>query len=165
MLQEVFLDLIGRYSDDSTFNMQCWQEIADHYSAKNRHYHNLQHIENMLEELEEVKQEIQQMDSLLFSIYYHDIIYQATRSDNEYQSALLFKKRISQTKFEYIEYCFQQIEATKKHQESDDYDTNILLDVDLSILGKNQAIYEKYCQQICQEYKIYPKFLYRKGRK
>ena len=127
MLQEVFLDLIGRYSDDSTFNIQYWQEIADHYSAKNRHYHNLQHIENMLEELEEVKQEIQQMDSLLFSIYYHDIIYQATRSDNEYQSALLFKKRISQTKFEYIEYSFQQIEATKKHQESDDYDTNILL--------------------------------------
>ena len=145
--------------------MECWEEIAVCYNAKNRHYHNLQHLENMLHELEVAKQEVQKMDSLLFSIYYHDIVYQATRSDNEYQSALLFKKQISQTNFKNIEYCFLQIEATKTHEQSKDHDTNILLDIDLSILGQSQNIYKKYCQQIRQEYRIYPNLLYRRGRK
>lgn len=164
MLQGQFLDLIGKYSNDDTFNARCWKEIATNYNSKSRYYHNLRHLENMLQELEIVKQEIQQMDNVLFSIYYHDIIYKPTKSDNEYQSALFFKKRITQTDFEEIEYCFRQIEATKTHEKSEDKDTNILLDIDLSILGQRQDIYEEYCQQIRQEYRIYPNFLYRKGR-
>lgn len=165
MLKERFFDLISKYCDDPTFNTRCWEEITKCYTAKNRYYHNLQHLENMLQELEMVKQEVKHMDSLLFSIYYHDIVYQATRSDNEHQSALLFKQQISPTNFNNIEYCFLQIEATKAHERSEDYDTNILLDLDLSILGKSQAIYKKYCQQIRQEYRIYPNMLYRRGRK
>lgn len=165
MLQKQFLDLISKYSKNTSFNDECWREIATHYSSKDRHYHNLKHLENMLQELEEVKQDVREMDSILFSIFYHDIIYKATKSDNEYQSALLFKKRISQTNFKQIEYCFQQIEATKAHDLSEDSDTNLLIDIDLSILGQNWEVYETYCQQIRQEYRIYPNFMYRKGRK
>ncbi|MEM8523447.1 MAG: hypothetical protein AAGG68_02330 [Bacteroidota bacterium] len=165
MLKKRFLDLIGNYSNDLSFNMECWEEIAAHYCSKPRHYHNLQHLEDMLQELETVKQDVQEMDSILFSIFYHDIIYKATQSDNEYQSALLFKKRISKTNFEHIEYCFQQIEATKMHQLSEDRDTNFLIDIDLAVLGQEWKTYEEYCQQIRREYRIYPNFMYRKGRK
>ncbi|MGE5944923.1 MAG: hypothetical protein ACM31G_11355, partial [Flavobacteriales bacterium] len=42
--------------------------------------------------------------------------------------------------------------------------TNILLDLDLSILGKSPEEYKKYCENIKKEYHIYPDFMYRKGR-
>ena len=47
---------------------------------------------------------------------------------------------------------------------SDDNDTNILLDIDLSILGENPMKYKEYCENIRKEYQIYPDFIYRKGR-
>lgn len=58
-----------------------------------------------------------------------------------------------------------QIEATKEHKLSNDNDTNLLLDIDLSILGKSTAEYRKYCDNIRKEYLMYPDFMYNKGRK
>lgn len=165
MLKNQFLDLIGKYSNNKDYNQECWNEIEKNYSAKSRHYHNLEHIENMLIELDNVKSKIEDLDSLLFAIYYHDIIYKATKNDNEYQSALIFKKRISKTSFTNLSKCMAQIEATKEHKLSNDYDTNILLDIDLSILGKSTKEYQKYCEDIRKEYIIYPDFMYKRGRK
>ena len=164
MLKETFINLINKYSDNKEYNTKCWLEIEKAYSSKSRHYHNLDHLENMLVELEKVKTVIEDIDSLLFSIFYHDIVYKATKSDNEYQSALLFEKRISKTSFSQIDKCKTQIELTKEHKSSMDADTNFLLDIDLSILGKSPEVYKKYTEDIRKEYKIYPDFMYRKGR-
>jgi len=156
---------MSKYSDDESYNLKCWNEIEKNYSSKSRHYHNLEHLENMLVELDKVKQQVNNLDSLLFAIYYHDIIYTPTKSDNEHQSALLFKNRISKTSFPNLSKCIAQIEATKEHKLSTDKDTNILLDLDLSILGKSREEYQKYCKNIRKEYHIYPDVMYRKGRK
>lgn len=165
MVKEKFLGLIEKYSDDLNYNLDCWTEMERNYSSKSRFYHTLAHIENMVTELEEVADLVKNWDGLLFSIFYHDIIYNATKTDNEHQSALLFEKRISKTSFRHINPCKAQIEATKEHQHADDADTNILLDIDLAILGKNKNRYQEYAQNIRKEYQIYPDFLYRKGRK
>jgi len=165
MLKEQFLNLIEKYSNSKDYNQECWNEIEKNYSSKSRHYHNLEHIENMLIELDNVKPTIEDLDSLLFAIYYHDIIYKSTKNDNEHQSALIFKKRISKTSFTNLSKCMAQIEATKEHKLSNDYDTNILLDIDLSILGKSTKEYQKYCENIRKEYIIYPDYMYKRGRK
>jgi len=164
MIESNFLELIGRYSDDKAFNTQCWKEINQNYNQKSRYYHNLVHIEKMLMELEDVKEKVEKLDAIRFSIYYHDIIYKSTRSDNEYKSAEYFKERVAKTNFSYVEDCFKQIEATKTHKKSDDNDTNILLDLDLSILGSNNEEYQEYCKNVRKEYSIYPDLIYRKGR-
>tara|TARA_R110002051_G_scaffold298997_1_gene366056 strand:+ start:5460 stop:6074 length:615 start_codon:yes stop_codon:yes gene_type:complete len=164
MLKETFINLISKYSDDEAYNTKCWLEIEKAYSSKSRHYHNLDHLKNMLVELEKVKAAVEDIDSLLFSIFYHDIVYKATKSDNEHQSALLFEKRISKTSFSQIDKCKTQIELTKEHKPSMDADTNFLLDIDLSILGKSSEVYKKYTEDIRKEYKIYPDFMYGKGR-
>ena len=57
-----------------------------------------------------------------------------------------------------------QIELTKEHQLATDEDTNFLLDIDLSVLGKNPEEYKQYSDNIRKEYRIYPDFMYRKGR-
>src|SRR5690554_3729785 len=99
MIKEKFLSLLKKYSDNELYNVECWTEIETQYSSKKRYYHNLIHLENMLNELNDVKSQVKDLDTLLFAIYYHDIIYDATKSDNEHQSALLFEERIAETTF------------------------------------------------------------------
>lgn len=165
MIKEKFLDVIRKYSDDEPYNSACWCEIENKYSSKSRYYHTLEHLENMLAELEQVTAYVQYIDTLLFAIYYHDIIYKPTQSNNEHQSALFFQKRIIKTSFPHFCEAMAQIEATKTHQLSTDPDTNIFLDIDLSILGKSPKEYKTYCENIRKEYRIYPDIVYRKGRK
>jgi predicted metal-dependent HD superfamily phosphohydrolase len=119
----------------------------------------------MIVELSKIQSEVNNLDCLLFAIYYHDIVYKSTKGDNEHQSALTFQSRIAKTSFNKLSKCIAQIEATKQHKLSDDNDTNILLDLDLSVLGKSTQEYKKYCENIRKEYRIYPDFMYRKGRK
>jgi predicted metal-dependent HD superfamily phosphohydrolase len=165
MVKEKFLDVMGRYSDKPAYHLECWRELETAYTSRARYYHNLEHLEQLLTELDPVKAQVGELDTLLFAIFYHDIVYKPTKSNNEQQSALLFKKRISQTSFPRLEACIQQIEATKDHKPSLDHDTNILLDLDLSILGKSPKAYQTYRENIRKEFGVYPDFVYRKGRK
>lgn len=164
-IKDKFLTLFRRYSDNEEYNAECWTEIETKYSSKKRYYHNLMHLENMLDELDQVESQVKDLDTTLFTIYYHDIIYDATKNDNEHQSALLFEKRIAETTFVNIAECMAQIESTKEHMLSLDNDTNILLDLDLSILGQSPKEYQQYCENIRMEYHIYPDVVYRNGRK
>ncbi|QED36809.1 hypothetical protein FK178_03375 [Antarcticibacterium arcticum] len=165
MIKQKFLNLIRKYSKNEDYNLDCWNELENNYSSRSRYYHNLEHLENMFSELDKVQSEVKNLDCLLFAIYYHDIIYKSTNSDNEHQSALRFENRISKTSFTKLNECMLQIEATKEHKLSADNDTNILLDLDLTILGKSPEEYKNYSENIRKEYHIYPDFMYRKGRK
>lgn len=164
MVKQMFLNLIQKYSADIDYDLTCWSEIKRAYTANNRHYHTLEHLESMLAELKNVQSEVKQLDTLLFAIFYHDIVYKAIRKDNEEQSAILFAQRIRSTSFADTTACQSMIRATKTHQRSADKDINLLLDLDLSILGKDENSYQEYCKNIKKEYRIFPSFLYRKGR-
>lgn len=164
MLKTKFTTLMEKHSADDEYNVACWNELHLKYTDKSRHYHNLKHLENMLLLLDKVVDQVSNIDTLLFSIFYHDIVYKATKTDNEHQSALLFERHIGKTSFENISASILQIELTKEHLLSEDGDTNILMDLDLSILGSNTEDYDKYQRSIRKEYSIYPDFMYKKGR-
>jgi len=165
MLKQRFLELMKKYSEDEIYNKKCWKEIEEYYTSKSRYYHNLDHLTNLFIEIDEVKDQITDIDSLSFVVYYHDIIYKPTKSDNEHQSALVLKESLSKTSFSNINKCMTIIEHTKEHQLTKDKDTNLLLDMDLSILGQKKEVYIEYINNIRKEYKIYPDFMYHKGRK
>ncbi|MFC4687128.1 hypothetical protein ACFO4P_09305 [Epilithonimonas pallida] len=167
LINSFFSDIISKYSDNEILKTDYWQEIEKSYSQKSRKYHNLIHLENMILELENVKDEISDYDSLLFSIFYHDIIYKATSKDNEEKSAEKAKIKLEKLNVpqEKITRIYNQILATKSHKKSEDSDINFLLDADLAILGQDWKIYENYTQQIRKEYSIYPDFMYKPGRK
>jgi len=166
-LNQKFINLLSKYSDDKMLADEYWKEIKEHYSDKSRYYHNLDHIASMIFELETVKSEIEDWNSVLFSIFYHDIIYKSSANDNEEKSAEIAKNRLQKINLSYtqINKIYNQILATKKHQLSADSETNYLLDADLSILGKSWNEYENYTKQIRKEYSIYPDFMYNPGRK
>ena len=114
-LKEIFSNLLINYTTNSSLINELWDEVEKNYSEKKRHYHTLQHLENLLITLTEVKSEIQHWESILFTLFYHDIIYTALKSDNEENSALLAEKRMQQLSVsnDIIERCKNQILATK----------------------------------------------------
>ena len=166
-LKEIFSNLLINYTTNSSLINELWDEVEKNYSEKKRHYHTLQHLENLLITLTEVKSEIQHWESILFTLFYHDIIYTALKSDNEENSALLAEKRMQQLSVsnDIIERCKNQILATKSHSKSTDSDTNYFTDADLSVLGQPWEIYSLYYKNVRKEYAIYPDFIYNTGRK
>jgi predicted metal-dependent HD superfamily phosphohydrolase len=166
-LKDVFIQLAKKYCDDIAVVDECWCEIEINYTKKKRHYHTLSHIENLWKQLEIVKENIEDWDTVLFTLFYHDVIYNALKKDNEEQSALLAEKRMIQLGISAtsIDKCKKQIIATKQHLKNTDSDTNYFIDADLSILGTNWEIYFKYLNDVRKEYSIYPNLIYKPGRK
>lgn len=166
MIKETYIQLLTNFTNDNSLINEFWTEIEQYYSDKKRLYHNLSHLQNLLLELLEVKHKIENQNTILFTLFYHDIIYNSLKSDNEEQSAELAEKRMKRINVPatIIENCKSQILATKNHRNNSDSDTNFFTDADLSILGKNETIYQTYSKNVRSEYLFYPTEIYNKGR-
>jgi predicted metal-dependent HD superfamily phosphohydrolase len=167
MLKEIFIALCAPYTKDNNLIETCWLEIEKNYCSKGRHYHSLKHLEELFKQLAAVKSQIADWDTVIYSMYYHDIIYDVLHNDNETNSSKYAAKRLAKLGFpaEKIEQCKLQIEATKTHARSADNDTNLFLDADLAVLGKDENRYLDYTNQIRKEFSYYPDFVYNPGRK
>ncbi len=167
ILRDTFIHLVKAFSVDLQLPEALWQEIENAYSDRQRHYHTLAHLENLLRDLTPVKEQIQDWEAVLFALFYHDIVYKATGKGNEEKSAELARKRLESLSFppERTARCVAHILATKGHTGSNDPDTDLFTDADLSVLGKDENAYKEYYQQVRKEYAIYPDLLYKPGRK
>ncbi|MEE9406731.1 MAG: hypothetical protein V3V28_01525 [Polaribacter sp.] len=168
-LYKDWIELAEKYCQDLSVLNTISIKIKKKYSERNRHYHNLQHIDTMLKLAKENASEIKDLDEVLFAIWFHDIIYKSRSKKNEEKSAKYLKKLLRKSKFKGLnnDKIDQLIMATKKHQiiVDTDLDNAFLLDFDLSILGKNWDVYQEYTQQIRKEYRMFPNFLYIPARK
>ena len=167
MLKQLFFQLVTSFTADTGLTETLWVEIEREYSRKKRHYHNLTHLENLYEELSAVRHLISDWDIVLFAMFYHDVVYNVLRQDNEERSATLAEKRLRTlgVQPERITLCCACITATKQHSLSPDQDINFFTDADLSILGKDWNTYLNYTQLIRKEYSVYPALVYNPGRK
>jgi len=166
LLKEIFIALVSNYTDDYSYRNQLWDEIAKAYNKSNRYYHNLTHLDHLYNHLVTVKTYSTDWDMILFSIFYHDYIYNALKKDNEEQSALKAKQVLQSLEIDLqrIELCTEIIITTKGHQVSKINDINYFTDADLSILGSDWQNYKIYLQNVRKEYRYYPDFMYNKGR-
>jgi len=133
------------------------------YSAPGRHYHNLAHVEDCLDALSSIDG-LSAADRRLLveAIWWHDAVYDATKSDNEERSAQLAEQAVSQ---DIREEVGRLIRLTKSHQVApDDRLGAILISIDLSILGAEPARYDAYAASIREEFSHVPDAAYRSGR-
>lgn len=167
MLKETFIKLTQKYCTYKTLIEKLWVEIEKNYSSSKRHYHTLVHLQHLLTQLRNVESAIKNLDAVLFALYYHDIIYDPLKTNNEQKSAALAAERLKQISVpeNLIQTCCAHIHATQKHLPAADSDTNYFTDADLSILGAGQGQYMEYVSQIRKEYSIYPDLIYNPGRK
>lgn len=166
-LKHVFCNLIQTYCNKEVTINSYWLEIERKYSSKKRYYHTLDHLATLIDQLHGSKELVEDWDTILFAVFYHDIIYNVLRSDNEVRSAEFATRRLSSIDYpgDKMDLCKKQILATKDHQPSKNGDIKLFTDTDLSILGQPYDVYTQYCMQIRKEYSIYPDFIYNNGRK
>jgi len=166
-LEQIFKELIVRYTSDAELSSRLWLEILNAHSQRSRYYHNLSHLENIYQQISCVKGEIEDWDIMLFALFYHDYIYNVYKKDNEEKSALYAKNVLQKigVNTEPISSCYAIILATKGHTINKNNDTNIFTDADLSILGFPKNEYIQYLNQVRKEYKMYPNLLYNPNRK
>ncbi len=168
-LNTAWTKLISQFTEDAQLITNTWQQIQQHYTEDNRAYHNLTHINNMLQEAAKFDQKITDKEVVLFAIWFHDIIYDPLSKTNEKDSAELAKKILSQTNLspERIQKCYDLILLTVKHQPeaTAHLDDKLLVDFDLEILSRDWANYKIYSEQVRKEYWMYPAPLFKSGRK
>lgn len=143
-----------------------WKDLEKAYSSPSRNYHNLVHILQMIKLAYQFQSKLEHFHLINLAIFYHDVIYDASRQDNELKSwefALNHLKPFCLNKLE-LSFIKDSILATQGHQSQSNSDIAYLLDFDLSILGKNWDTYSEYTRQIRQEYAIYPDNMYIPGR-
>ncbi|WP_205514415.1 HD domain-containing protein [Longitalea arenae] len=163
--------LTAKYAGGRDLADRFFQEIVKKYTSSRRHYHNLQHIQALLEFCEIYAAQLNDRDVVEFAIFYHDIIYNVLRKDNELRSAGVAVKRLEALKFpaDKMEQVKIYIEATKTHaltvSVTHPRDLQFFLDFDMSILAADLDQYEAYARQVRREYRIYPDNLYYPGRK
>lgn len=168
LIKSIWEELTANYAIPQDKSEKIWKGLLKAYTHKSRYYHNLAHIEDLLGQAQTHQSQLQDRDSILFAILFHDVVYEAYKNDNEEQSAVFAQKAIRAVGIaeDKISKICNYIIATKKHEPAtDDSDLQFLLDIDLSILASEPARYQLYTEQIRKEYSIYPDFLYKNGRK
>ncbi|MBL0738178.1 hypothetical protein JI750_14850 [Flavobacterium sp. GN10] len=163
-LEKIYSDLLLNIGFSANEIQQNWLDLEKAYSKKSRHYHNLTHLKEMIESFEIYKDKLQNPDEILFSIFYHDFVYSASKKDNELKSAEYALSILSENSTLNKQLVFDAICATQQHQQNAIEDINWLIDFDLKILAKDWENYKIYFEQIRKEYRIYPDFLYKPGR-
>ena len=130
-------------------------ELQTAYAQPQRFYHTQQHLQECLSLLAEVEHLAKQPAELALALYFHDAVYNPQDNDNEAQSAAWAMQVLTQCQAQetLIQRIKNLIMATQHHTVTeDDTDGQLLLDIDLAILGQETARFNEYEQQIRQEY-------------
>src|SRR5215470_11849955 len=72
-------------------------ELVSAYTASDRHYHDLRHIETLLGLADACASAITDREAVEAAIWFHDAIYDTRRNDNEERSAGLAVARLAGT--------------------------------------------------------------------
>lgn len=137
------------------------------YQQPHRAYHGLAHVEALLAAQARWAHLVQEPLALSLAIWFHDAIYDTTAADNEARSAELAASCLSEWGQPpgLIAQVRTMIEATHRHEWTDGRaDTALFLDLDLGILAVPAPAYDRYSQQVAQEYAWVPPAAYRQGR-
>ena len=141
------------------------QHLCRAYQSPMRHYHNLQHLQQMLTLLETIH--LNDRACVTLAVWFHDAVCNARRGDNEEKSAQwavssLLKLGIPTAQIDRISYLI--LATQSHHSNTEDPDCQALLDCDLSILGTPPDQYQTYALAIRQEYHWVSDDAYRTGR-
>ena len=135
-------------------SQQIFKTLLESYSKPNRYYHNFNHIISCLNQFDRVKNSIQNVIEVELALWFHDIVYNTKSNTNETDSANLAKNIFSQTAIpaNAINKITRLILATQHIENSKDNDEQLIIDIDLSILGAGESIFNQYEANIRKEY-------------
>jgi predicted metal-dependent HD superfamily phosphohydrolase len=124
------------------------------YREPHRHYHNLDHVVACLNELLAARDLVDDPRPIEAALWFHDAVYDPTRSDNEERSADLADASLASMGCDddFRQRVRRLILATKHRASPVRSDERLMVDVDLSILGQRPGVFDRYEAAIRREY-------------
>ena len=141
--------------------------LKDRYAEPHRHYHTLAHVEALLRHLGTYRHLAVQPGHIEAAIWYHDVVYDTRRNDNEVCSADVVRFELMSIGWigVDVERVALMVESTQHHRADDgDTDALLFLDFDLSVLAAAPAAYDTYAAAIRAEFDWVPEADWRAGR-
>ena len=142
------------------------RQLIDAYSEAHRAYHTLDHLRDCLAQFDAARLFAAHPDEVETGLWFHDAIYDTRSADNEERSARWAQEalRDAGAPEEVAVRVSDLVLATRHKVIPSGTDAGLLIDVDLSILGRAPEEFEKYERQIRQEYEWVPAPAYRQAR-
>ncbi len=137
------------------------------YAEPQRKYHTHQHLVECLETLARSSVRAHHAGEVELALWFHDAIYDVERTDNETRSAAWAEDALfaAGAPAATIERVRGLILATRHASTPASPDEQLLVDIDLAILGANTARFDEYETQVRQEYAWVPTALFRQKRR
>ncbi len=144
----------------------AYDALAIAYATPPRAYHNLAHITACLSEFDTIRGEAADPVAVEFAIWFHDAVYDSKASDNEARSAQLAVQTLAcmgiagQTPHTAAELVL----LTRHDRIPPTLDGQVVIDVDLAILGQPSEVYDTYEAAVRREYSWVTDREFRTGR-
>lgn len=141
-------------------------ELLQRYSESHRAYHTQRHLDECLSLLDRSRPICDQPDEVAVALWFHDAFYVPRRNDNELRSAnwLLSVADDAGVARERLPRLHALVMATCHAAAPSDRDAQLLVDIDLAILGAPAERFDAYEYQIRREYRWVPSLLFRRKR-
>ena len=150
-----------------------WEAIRQAYSHPGRAYHDLQHIEEVLEKYDEVARDVgwKHPAEVFVALLFHDFVYIPGRFDNEERSANVAVNSLKEAGFGDLDTGYIQrlilltarhgrLEAAKMTEEE-----ALFVDCDMSIIGADARRFAEYDDGIRAEYSQMEREVFNAGRR
>jgi predicted metal-dependent HD superfamily phosphohydrolase len=153
-------------TENAKLPIQLYDEVIAKYDEPHRCYHTQQHLAECLDKFTELRHLAINPAEIELALWFHDAVYEPTRHDNELLSAEWAKSSVISAGLDLAiaSRVYQLIMATQHHAKPENTDTQVLIDIDLAILGANPERYHEYEQQIRQEYAFVPEPIFKAKR-
>ena len=145
---------------------EMFERIIKAYGEPHRHYHTAAHIDACLSEFDSVRSLARYGPEVEAALWFHDVIYDTRGSDNELQSGEMASRFLSSSgvSSSSCDRVYSHILATAHKGKPVDDDACLVVDIDLSILGQDELVYDQFERSVRKEYKWVPRFLFRRKR-
>ena len=142
---------------------RVWARLSALYQEPHRHYHNLSHIASSLAELDATGKGTAELEG---AIWFHDVIYDPTRPDNEDASIVWFENAATGWCDPMTSVAIARlISATDfRRPRTNDEGEALMVDIDLAILSAERTAYDAYRRSVRREYAHVADDIFRVGR-
>jgi predicted metal-dependent HD superfamily phosphohydrolase len=144
-----------------------YEALAAAYAEPHRHYHTAQHLDECFAHFDAIGSLAAHPPEVALALWFHDAIYDPKRQDNEEKSADWARRALLAAGGapEAAARVHALVMATRHAAVPRGRDEEVLVDIDLSILGAAPERFDEYERQVRAEYAWVPEFLFRRKRR
>jgi predicted metal-dependent HD superfamily phosphohydrolase len=139
--------------------------LVARYREPQRAYHGIEHVMACLEASSRVRAQLDSPPSVELALWYHDVVYEPRKSDNEERSAELAAAALRSRLPSLVPMIQELILATKHNVIPVTSDARYVVDIDLAILGATPEAFDDYEAAVRREYQWVPELIFRSKRR